>query len=79
MARARARRDQEAARFIDVTPTKIETIGGDSFQRGDRVFHQKFGYGSIASVEGERLNITFDKAGEKKVIASFVVPADQAG
>ncbi|HEY9539802.1 MAG TPA: UvrD-helicase domain-containing protein [Kiloniellaceae bacterium] len=78
LQRARARRGQGAAPFIDVIPTKVETLGG-SFQRGDRVFHQKFGYGKITSVEGERLIIRFDHSGEKKVIASFVVPADQAG
>ena len=60
-------------------PTRVEALESGSFQRGDRVFHQKFGYGSIVSVEGDRLNIRFDKAGDKKVIASFVVPADQAG
>lgn len=53
--------------------------GGTIFARGERVFHQKFGYGTIAAVEGDRLSITFDMAGEKKVIASFIVPADQAG
>ncbi|NIA68656.1 UvrD-helicase domain-containing protein [Pelagibius litoralis] len=79
LARAKSRRGETGSPFIDVTPTRIETIASGAFQRGDRVFHQKFGYGSIASVEGERLNISFDKAGEKKVIASFVVPADQAG
>jgi DNA helicase-2/ATP-dependent DNA helicase PcrA len=42
---------------------------------GDRVFHQKFGYGRIAAVDGDRLAIAFDKAGEKKVVDSFVVPA----
>jgi len=40
---------------------------------GHRVFHQKFGYGLITSAEGDRLEIAFDKAGVKKVIASFVV------
>jgi len=79
LQRARARRDQGSPRYIDVVPTKVETIASGAFQRGDRVFHQKFGYGSITSVEGERLNINFDKAGSKKVIAGFVVPADQAG
>ncbi|MGF1629645.1 MAG: ATP-dependent helicase [Kiloniellaceae bacterium] len=79
LQRARERRAQGVSPFIDVTPTRVETIASGAFQRGDRVFHQKFGYGSIASVEGERLNIRFDKAGEKKVIASFVVSADQAG
>ena len=50
-----------------------------AYARGERVFHQKFGYGTVAAVEGDRLSISFDVAGEKKVIASFVVPADQAG
>ncbi len=49
------------------------------FGRGERVFHQKFGYGLVASVEGERLTISFDKAGSKKVLSNFVVPAEQAG
>ena len=43
-----------------------------AFQIGDRVFHQKFGYGRIVSVDGGKLEIAFDKAGGKKVMASFV-------
>ena len=39
---------------------------------GDRVFHQKFGYGEIMEIEGDKLVIEFDKAGEKKVVAKFV-------
>src|SRR5579864_642578 len=39
---------------------------------GDRVFHQKFGYGRVAAVEGNKLSVDFDKAGEKKVIDTFV-------
>jgi len=46
---------------------------------GDRVFHQKFGYGSVAAVEGDKLTVRFDHSGEKKVVAAYVVPADQAG
>ena len=42
---------------------------------GQRVFHEKFGYGEVLSVEGNKLEITFDKAGRKKVIESFVAPA----
>jgi DNA helicase-2/ATP-dependent DNA helicase PcrA len=42
------------------------------------VFHRKFGYGAVRQVEGEKLTIVFDKAGEKKVMASFVVPAAEA-
>ena len=40
--------------------------------RGDRVFHLKFGYGAVTGVEGNKLTVAFEKAGEKKVIDSFV-------
>jgi len=49
-----------------------------TYSPGARVFHRKFGYGSVVAAEGEKLDIAFDKAGAKKVIASFVVPAEQA-
>lgn len=39
---------------------------------GDRVFHLKFGNGNIASIEGNKLTIDFDKAGQKKVLDGFV-------
>ena len=42
---------------------------------GDRVFHQKFGYGRILAVDLNKLEIIFEKAGIKKVIDSFVKPA----
>ncbi|MGB3832013.1 MAG: UvrD-helicase domain-containing protein [Mesorhizobium sp.] len=42
---------------------------------GDRVFHQKFGNGNIAAIEGNKLTIDFDRAGQKKVLDSFVAPA----
>ena len=45
------------------------------YARGDRVFHQKFGYGRVRSVEGNKLTVDFDKAGEKKVIDQFVTRA----
>ncbi|MBY0562554.1 MAG: UvrD-helicase domain-containing protein [Hyphomonadaceae bacterium] len=48
------------------------------YQRGDRIFHQKFGYGLIRAVEGNKLTVDFDKAGEKRVIDSFVIPASAA-
>ena len=49
------------------------------FGQGDRVFHQKFGYGTIRAADNDKLTIAFDHTGEKKVMDSFVVPADQAG
>jgi DNA helicase-2/ATP-dependent DNA helicase PcrA len=42
------------------------------FSLGDRVFHQKFGYGLVTKIDGNKLSIAFDKAGEKKVVDSFV-------
>lgn len=42
------------------------------FSLGERVFHIKFGYGAINSIEGNKLTIDFEKAGLKKVIDSFV-------
>ena len=42
------------------------------FKVGDRVFHQKFGNGNIAAIEGNKLTIDFDKAGQKRVLDGFV-------
>ena len=39
---------------------------------GARVFHQKFGYGTVRAAEDERLDVAFDKAGEKRVLDRFV-------
>ncbi|MEO0328625.1 MAG: UvrD-helicase domain-containing protein [Pseudomonadota bacterium] len=43
-----------------------------NFSIGDRVFHLKFGNGNIASIDGNKLTIDFDKAGQKRVLDSFV-------
>ena len=77
MARARERAGQ-GGRFIDVLPSQVTTHDPEGYAAGNRVFHRKFGYGTVRIVEGDRLTIAFDKAGEKKVMASFVVPEDQA-
>jgi DNA helicase-2/ATP-dependent DNA helicase PcrA len=42
------------------------------FTLDDRVFHQKFGYGQVTKIDGNKLTIAFEKAGEKKVVDSFV-------
>ena len=46
--------------------------GRDDLGVGDRVFHQKFGYGTIAAIEGNKLEIDFEQAGRKRVMDSFV-------
>jgi DNA helicase-2/ATP-dependent DNA helicase PcrA len=49
---------------------EIKKIGG--FAVGDRVFHQKFGYGTVRAVEDNKLAIDFEHAGDKKVMDAFV-------
>jgi DNA helicase-2/ATP-dependent DNA helicase PcrA len=49
-----------------------------SYERGDRVFHDKFGYGTVTAVDDDRLEIAFDKADTKRVLDRFVRPASEA-
>jgi DNA helicase-2/ATP-dependent DNA helicase PcrA len=57
----------------------IDAEAESAFSVGDRVFHQKFGYGAVISVEGDKLGIDFDKAGTKHVVGRFLVAAGAAG
>ena len=56
----------------------IDLAAVSSFTDGDRVFHSKFGYGTVTEIEGDKLGVLFDKAGAKKLLASFVLAADLA-
>jgi DNA helicase II / ATP-dependent DNA helicase PcrA len=49
-----------------------KSTGHSPYVAGDRIFHQKFGYGDVLLVDGNKLTILFDKAGEKRVVDSFV-------
>ncbi len=57
---------------IDGELVAKSTGATSTFSLGDRVFHQKFGYGKVARIDGNKLTIVFEKAGEKKVVDSFV-------
>jgi DNA helicase II / ATP-dependent DNA helicase PcrA len=57
---------------IDGTLVAASTAEGAGLAIGTRVFHQKFGYGHVAQVDGNKLTVDFDKAGSKKVVDSFV-------
>jgi DNA helicase-2/ATP-dependent DNA helicase PcrA len=78
--RARANRPQGSATgaprreplTIDGTLVAASTAEGSGLSVGLRVFHQKFGYGRIASIDGNKLTVDFEKAGRKKVVDSFV-------
>jgi len=78
-------RDREGGNFPRArankrrTPLTIEgelvaksTGAASAFGVGDRVFHIKFGNGNVTAVDGNKLTIQFDKAGEKRVVDSFV-------
>ena len=43
-----------------------------TLERGERVFHQKFGYGAVTEIDGNKLTVQFEKAGAKRVVDSFV-------
>jgi DNA helicase-2/ATP-dependent DNA helicase PcrA len=79
--RAQARRNEgEAHRPGRREPLTIEgelvaksVVGADSrFSAGARVFHQKFGPGTVTAADGNKLTVDFDKAGRKRVLDSFV-------
>jgi DNA helicase-2/ATP-dependent DNA helicase PcrA len=49
-----------------------KSTGVSPFSVGERVFHIKFGNGNVTAIDGNKLTILFDKAGEKRVVDSFV-------
>jgi DNA helicase-2/ATP-dependent DNA helicase PcrA len=57
---------------IDGTLVAASTTEGAGIEVGARVFHQKFGYGHVSHVDGNKLTVDFDKAGQKKVVDTFV-------
>ncbi|WP_119268284.1 ATP-dependent helicase [Taklimakanibacter deserti] len=70
-AYARGEAMRSAPHIIEGQLVARETEG-KNIERGTRVFHQKFGYGRVTHVDGNKLTIDFDKAGEKRVLDSFV-------
>jgi DNA helicase II / ATP-dependent DNA helicase PcrA len=72
MRQALERQRGESPGFPD-RPRERRSVGG--FAPGDRVFHQKFGGGTVRSAEGGKLAIAFDTAGDKMVMDSFVEKA----
>ncbi|MCX8952178.1 UvrD-helicase domain-containing protein [Ruegeria sp. NA] len=56
--------------------TVIDATALASFTLGERVFHQKFGYGAVIGIEGDKVEVDFDKAGIKKVVSRFLTNKD---
>jgi DNA helicase-2/ATP-dependent DNA helicase PcrA len=68
---------REPARVVEsrASAVSIGNKGRGDLSLGQRVFHQKFGYGAIAEIEGNKLEIDFEQAGRKRVMDSFVTPS----
>jgi DNA helicase-2/ATP-dependent DNA helicase PcrA len=66
--------DPAPARVVEARASAISlgNKGRSDLALGQRVFHQKFGYGVIAEIEGNKLEIDFEQAGRKRVMDSFV-------
>ena len=64
----------EPQRVIEARASAVSlgNKGRDDLELGQRVFHEKFGHGTIAAIEGNKLEIEFEHAGRKKVLDSFV-------
>ncbi len=60
-------------------PKVVEARVVPSFAEGARVFHRKFGYGRVDTVDGDKLFVTFEKSAPRHVMAAYVQPADAAG
>jgi DNA helicase-2/ATP-dependent DNA helicase PcrA len=74
--RAQARHAEGSAyrstpHIIEGTLTASDA-GAASFATGDRVHHQKFGPGTVTHVDGNKLSISFDQAGDKRVLDSVL-------
>jgi ATP-dependent DNA helicase UvrD/PcrA len=65
-------RSKRAPMTIEGELVAKSTGTASEFSLDDRVFHQKFGYGQVVKIDGNKLTIAFEKAGEKKVVDSFV-------
>ena len=66
------RERSKVPRTIEGELVAKSTGANSSYRVGDRVFHLKFGNGNVTVVDGNKLTIQFDKAGEKRVVDSFV-------
>ncbi|HJO97697.1 MAG: UvrD-helicase domain-containing protein [Rhodospirillales bacterium] len=73
--RRRQRAVPHAIPLADATWLAPPSGGDENLATGQRVFHQKFGYGRIVAIDGDKAEIDFEKAGHKKVMTSFVTQA----
>ncbi len=54
----------------------IDAVAEGAYAIGTRVFHEKFGYGAVSRVEGDKLTVDFEKAGVRNVVSRYVTAAE---
>jgi DNA helicase-2/ATP-dependent DNA helicase PcrA len=66
--------ERTASRVVEARASAISlgNPGRTDISLGQRVFHSKFGYGKVAEIEGNKLEIDFEQAGRKRVLDSFI-------
>jgi DNA helicase-2/ATP-dependent DNA helicase PcrA len=67
-----ARRQPVQPMVLQGSATRVSARPAKGFTVGERVFHQKFGYGTVRRAEGEKLEVAFETSGAKNVLAGFV-------
>jgi len=78
--RMQARRgERQLGQPREASSLVIDVEAVPAYEIGERVFHQKFGYGRVEDAEGDKLTVAFEKAGVKRVVARFLTAADGAG
>ena len=73
-AAASGRFDSSPSRVVEARASAVSfgNPGRSDISVGMRVFHSKFGYGTVAEIEGNKLEIDFEQTGRKRVLDSFV-------
>jgi len=73
-AQASGQFSREPTRIVEARQSAVSlgNKGRSDMRVGLRVFHQKFGYGTVLEIEGNKLEIEFETAGRKRVMDSFV-------
>ncbi|MCW2338777.1 DNA helicase-2/ATP-dependent DNA helicase PcrA [Sphingobium sp. B2D3A] len=72
--RAQSQFSREPTRLVEARQSAVSlgNKGRSDVSLGTRVFHQKFGYGTVTGIEGNKLEIDFEQAGAKRVLDSFI-------
>ena len=58
--------------MIGAEPEWVQDSKDADFKQGERVFHDKFGYGVVKSVDGDKLEVIFETSGKKNVVGSLL-------